>query len=565
MAGPVGMPARAWHERAIAAERAGSPDEAERIVAQGLSEHPRDPDLLNSAGNIALRRGAHALAAERFGAAARVATAPLPFAINAAIAHIKDGAPDAALVALVPHVAAGRNDARYCSTRANAALLDGDPAQAGEWYDRALALDPGNARALAGRARVALERTEAEALTRIDTALARSPNDPHLWLARAQALDIVGEAAAAQEIARQLVDQAPAWRDALDLLTQLRLAAGEPAFDDHFDAAARKAPGEPVIANAHIAALAAVERFADAADIARSAQARFAGIERFVLLEAAFASAAGEDARAEQAFARLRDDTLERALHEARHGLRTKDWTLAETALDRARAHAPHDVIAWALTGLLWRATEDPRLHWLHGQDGLVRLMPLVDADTVLPPAIALLQRAHATSAFPIGQSLRGGTQTRGILFHRSEPELAALEQAITATLEQYRADLPAPDTAHPLLRTRGRPWSLAGSWSVRLTGGGDHHASHIHPQGVLSSALYLVLPTVGAEATDAVLELGRPPPDLRLDLPPERTIPPQGGHLALFPSTLFHGTTGFARGERMTIAFDVIAKGGPG
>jgi len=36
--------------------------------------------------------------------------------------------------------------------------------------------------------------------------------------------------------------------------------------------------------------------------------------------------------------------------------------------------------------------------------------------------------------------------------------------------------------------------------------------------------------------------------------------IKPERGKLALFPSTLYHGTRNFAEGERMTVAFDVSA-----
>jgi hypothetical protein len=35
--------------------------------------------------------------------------------------------------------------------------------------------------------------------------------------------------------------------------------------------------------------------------------------------------------------------------------------------------------------------------------------------------------------------------------------------------------------------------------------------------------------------------------------------IRPHVGRLALFPSTLFHGTRPFSAGERMTVAFDVV------
>ncbi|NBC88460.1 MAG: hypothetical protein GVX90_03010, partial [Alphaproteobacteria bacterium] len=120
-----------------------------------------------------------------------------------------------------------------------------------------------------------------------------------------------------------------------------------------------------------------------------------------------------------------------------------------------------------------------------------------------------------------------------------------------------------------PLLRHRETPWRLLGSWSVRLagsgSGGGDYHTAHIHPQGILSSALYLVVPEEAhAPVAEGArppgwLEIGRPPPDLGLDLPPLTTIEPREGHLALFPSTLYHGTTPFGSAERMTVAFDVV------
>ncbi len=53
-------------------------------------------------------------------------------------------------------------------------------------------------------------------------------------------------------------------------------------------------------------------------------------------------------------------------------------------------------------------------------------------------------------------------------------------------------------------------------------------------------------------------IELGRPPPKLRIDLEPRYTLRPIPGYLALFPSTLYHGTRPFSDGRRMTVAFDV-------
>jgi predicted 2-oxoglutarate/Fe(II)-dependent dioxygenase YbiX len=53
-------------------------------------------------------------------------------------------------------------------------------------------------------------------------------------------------------------------------------------------------------------------------------------------------------------------------------------------------------------------------------------------------------------------------------------------------------------------------------------------------------------------------LELGAPPPDLRVNLPAYARIEPKPGRLVLFPSTMWHGTVPFNDGERLTIAFDV-------
>jgi hypothetical protein len=112
------------------------------------------------------------------------------------------------------------------------------------------------------------------------------------------------------------------------------------------------------------------------------------------------------------------------------------------------------------------------------------------------------------------------------------------------------------------LLIPRRAPIRFAGSWSVRLTGGG-RHVEHVHPAGWLSSALYIAVPG-GAEVggPDAGwLTLGEGS-DLGLDLPPIRVVEPKPGRLVLFPSTMWHGTRPFAAGERLTVAFDVARPG---
>jgi hypothetical protein len=78
-----------------------------------------------------------------------------------------------------------------------------------------------------------------------------------------------------------------------------------------------------------------------------------------------------------------------------------------------------------------------------------------------------------------------------------------------------------------------------------------------VHPRGWISSALYISLPD-RLDQGEGALALGEPPPELGVDLQPTGVIAPKVGHLALFPSWMWHATRPFTNGERLTVAFDV-------
>ncbi|MBU0668568.1 MAG: tetratricopeptide repeat protein [Alphaproteobacteria bacterium] len=549
-----------WHERAIAAERAGDPALACGFIGQALAQWPDNADLHNDGGSLALRMGEAADAESLFACAQKLAPDNPDFAINRAIALGRLDRHEEACGLLTGIEGQAAELPRYWSARGNAARAARKMEDAARSYERCLALEPQHPRGLHGRARVAIERGESDAETRFDTALALNPGEPDLWLGKAQALDVAGQSQAARQIMEQVTAQAPGWLEGLKFLAQLKLAAGESDFAGHYREAARRQPADPNIPRAHAEILAGLDHAPQAAQVASEARIRFPQDIGFALLEAVHAGSAGDDARAEAIFAGLALETPQRWIQEARHRIRTGEPERAGALLERALAIEPWNIAAWALRDIVWRLTDDPRAGWLHGQEGMVQRLRLQGSDDLIDRCIIQLRELHAHSPLPLGQSLRGGTQTRGILFDRTEPVLAELHAAILAIIEDYRAGLPQPDPAHPLLRHAAAPLRLAGSWSVRLTGGGDHHTAHIHPQGVLSSALYLVVPEdARGERQSGWLEVGRPPPDLRCDLAPLATIRPEPGHLALFPSTLYHGTTRFGDKERMTAAFDVV------
>lgn len=420
----------------------------------------------------------------------------------------------------------------------------------------------------ASAAQKAFERGDPDALALFDHALRSDPGNAKLHLGKARALELNGDVRGARIVAEQLARQAPGFLAAQALLAQLRLAAGEADFTAHYDTAAKRNPQDPNIPAAHAQTLAGLDYAARAAEVVAEARNRFPHEPHFALLEAVHSGAAGEWDRAQAIFASLDYDTADRKISEARHRLRACNTEAAISLLDEALTTDPWDIAAWALRGICWRVSEHPhsreRAEWLHEQAGLVQMRPLLARNGLLDDAIDVLRVLHETAAMPLGQSLRGGTQTRGILFLRTDPVLSELQSAIYKTIEAYRADLPSFASSHPLLRHRDAPWQLAGSWSVRMRGGGDYHTAHIHPQGIVSSALYMVLPEqIEVGARQGLLEIGRPPQDLGLNLSPIRTIEPRQAHLALFPSTLYHGTTQFgasASGERLTVAFDVVS-----
>lgn len=559
----TGISAKEWRQRAEAAEQSGNVAHALTILEQGVAALPQDAALANSAGNIAMRAKNFSAAARLFQTAVQHAPDVLEFSLNCAIALSRMERFSDALATLLPFADEGSKVTRYCSVRAMAERGSGNLAEAASWFDRCIILDPKHPRALHGRALLALQRGERDTLSRYDQALEVTSNDAELWLGRAQALDVAGDTNGAREIAELLVQQAPQWLDGLQFLAQLRLAAGEPDFTAHYDIAMRRVPQDFNIAMARCMVLAGLDLNKDAAAIARKARAQFPQIEQFALLEAVYSSAAGDDDHAEAVWNTISVKNSEERLHLARHRLRQGDIDRAGLLLDRTLAEHPGSVSAWALMSVVWRLTEDPREEWLHMQHGLIRLVPLQDGEHILPPAIEQLHRLHDVSAQPLGQSLRGGTQTRALLFDRTEPEFSALRGAILATIENYRASLPRRDVSHPVLRHLDVPWNIAGSWSVRFAGGGDQHASHIHPLGMLSSALYCESPPEGdadpnSDPQAGWLELGRPPVNLKVDLEPIAAFPPRAGHLALFPSTLYHGTRPFTHGRRLTVAFDV-------
>jgi tetratricopeptide (TPR) repeat protein len=426
-----------------------------------------------------------------------------------------------------------------------------------EAFGRASELAPNDPGIAHGYARVTLE-AGLDAVDRFLRARSLAPGDGSVLLGLAAARNAIGQGQIAAGELTAVLEQAPGWLDGYEPLAQLLSTLGnKDRASEQLNRAIARFPREEGLWLTLFGLDVRREDFATLGD--HVAQAAAAGVSPETL---AFhrAIVAGE----------LEGESFPPALFEhapaaprlavwrVRHLLRVGEVAAAVAALDEALA--PDSADLWPYAATAWRLDGDERSQWLEGDPRLIRVSDLSDR---LPPIGELadgLRSLHIARGEYLDQSVRGGTQTDGPLLSGIDPLIRGLRSAIVSAVEEYVAALPPPDPKHPLLRQRrDREVRFSGSWSVRLRSSGKH-SNHVHPQGWISSALYVALPERRpGEPDDAGwLTLGEPPENLGVDLGAWKKVEPKPAHLALFPSWMWHGTRPFAEGERLTVAFDV-------
>lgn len=433
----------------------------------------------------------------------------------------------------------------------------GDGAAAARAFGEAARLAPGDLKAAHGLAQASLEAGY-PAFERFERARQLAPADPDLLIGRAAAQLAEGKGDTAVAELGQILSNNPMWLAGHATFARIAtMRGGTPTAS--LEAAAARLPREAALWAEWLNVLIEGSRYAEADAVLRRAEAATGlAFERF---DAVIASELGEVERADRLFDALRQITdTPHAVREVRHLLRTGRHDAASARIEPLLDRADADQL-WPYAALAWRLTGDARVEWLEGDARLVGVYDLGDAVGDLDALATCLRALHDMQAPPLGQSVRGGTQTDGPLFARAEPEIRRLRAAILDATAAHVAQLPPVDPRHPLLRFRPVHLRFAGAWSVRLTGSsGGRHANHIHPQGWLSSAFYVAVPSEAERGPDAAgwLTLGEAPHELGIDLPPLRLIEPKPGRLVLFPSLTWHGTRPFGAGERLTVAFDI-------
>lgn len=404
-----------------------------------------------------------------------------------------------------------------------------------------------------------------EALALVETGLSLPPETRALRAHLLADLSRFDEAIASY---RALILDAPGLVDAHETLARLlpQLGRGDEAFDSYASALSAR-PDDRAL---WISAVTTAKDLGDGLRLAEwsgAALARFGHDPLFALAQAIGLRLQHRHAEAidlMRVLAAKFPDEAGISNHLAPSLLASGDWRGAEHAALTATRLAPLDQSGWAWLTVAWRLLGDAREEWLADYERLVLQVELPLNPAQLSQLASSLTALHVTSHHPLDQSPRNGSQTRGNLFDRRSPEVAALAATIRSAVEARLAGL-RRDPAHPFRGRLAGGIAFAGSWSIRLSDRGFHQ-SHIHAMGWLSSALHIALPPEvasyrgGGSSPPGALAFGTPDDALGLALPPRRVVRPVVGTLVLFPSYIWHSTLPFdSTSPRLTVAFDAL------
>ena len=428
-------------------------------------------------------------------------------------------------------------------------------------FCKAAELDPRDASIAHGLARVALE-AGLPAAEWFAVALRLAPTDGEVLLGYAAAMVADGRGEQAETTLDRALDRSPVWLQGHLQLAQLRATLGKRNLAaKSVERALRSQPRSEALWTTLFAILLSAQEFFALDEAVARARSNSQAESAILPYEAIAASEQDETDRADALLARMSGDSgVSIEIWRIRHLLRNGRIAEAVQVIDR-ELQTERATAAWPYASIAWRLAGDRRWDWLEGH--LDKIVTVADLTADLPDLAELesvLRTLHRAKGEYLDQSVRGGSQTDGPLFTRIDPTIRALRAAIVAAVERHVQQLPPPDPRHPLLGPpRDRRIRFSGSWSVLLRSRG-HHSNHVHPEGWISSALYVALPqrSAGEPKRSGWLSLGEPQKELGVDLQPFRDVEPRVGQLVLFPSWMWHGTIPFEAGERLTVAFDV-------
>lgn len=549
----------------------GDPAAAEALLRRALEVDPAWAPTLTTLGELLLASG-RATEAESMLERALGAATPDPRAALVLARHYNaTGRPALTVAVVTPFGAQGRMDAELATQHVLALVALGRQADAVSIYGSLAAAAPDNpapAQALA----IALHAggRHAEAAQIAHRALARGFRTATLCLTYAKSLMAEGANDRAEAALRDCLRLEPRLTEAHNSLAQLVwMRTGDLTRATETIDQALRAFGNDDALWATKAAILQGAGDARGAYECLAPQAERAQTPPVLLVRAGLAALDFDPAKAlalaERALRSLPDSTPARNLLAAAQ-LGVGDARGALQNCETLQAQAPDDQYLIALQTTALRLLGDERYAHLCDYRSLVLPLPIEppapwpDLASFLTDLTASLNRLHDPNGHALlFQSLRHGTETTQDLTRSSDPAIRGLFGAFAAPIEHYLQHMGQGSDA--LRRRNDGRWRFNGSWSVRLRNHG-FHTSHVHPRGWISSAFYVELPNLMAEARtdEGILSFGRPGVLTSPALEAEYSVRPTPGMLVLFPSYFWHGTIPFQSPQpRLTVAFDAV------
>ncbi|WP_292224888.1 putative 2OG-Fe(II) oxygenase [Brevundimonas sp.] len=394
-------------------------------------------------------------------------------------------------------------------------------------------------------------------------AMALGGDAPETWLVLARALQAQNRFDEAEQAYRQALARRPAYVDVLRDLSQLiwMRDADVAAATAVLDPVIAASPGEPALRQIKARLLEY------AGQVEAAYQALTAGpLDGAGELAAAYLIQARDPHRAlghaERAATLASGPQPAIMVAQVACHLALGQSQAALKLIDVLREMEPRNQHVLACQATAWRMVDDPRYRELYDYDAFVRPYRLeapegwATLEVYLVDLAKALHDLHSLKTHPVGQSLRGGSQTNAPLSQSDDPAIRAFFKVIDKPIRDYMAAV--GQGSDPLRARNTGDYRVKGSWSVRLRPNG-FHTDHIHSEGWLSSACHIELPpAVDGDGREGWLRFGAPP--ILPDMAAEHYVRPQPGTLVLFPSYMWHGTQPFG-GEvsRLTLAFDVV------
>jgi Flp pilus assembly protein TadD len=440
-------------------------------------------------------------------------------------------------------------------------------------YRQALSLAPGSGlvRRRLGSLLARMDRPEA-ALEALTAARALGVRGFQLEFARGRALSQLNQLEEAEQALAAAASLRPRHADTQLHLARIRQARGDPDFTRTLAAAVRAAPDDLGLQEVLVVLLLRAGRGEVAEQSLREQLRRSGPVPqlRYLLSHVLRESQRLEEAETEaleSAAALPENPAAVENLVSILLSRGRPNEALAFIGAQRARMPLAQAWLAYEATAA--RLLGQPRYQELYDYQRFVccyELEPPSPFGSLAELNAALLEvlaARHRSDTQPLGESLRGGSQTRRNLVTDPDPAIQALLRACEAPVRAYLGSL-GRSADHPFAARNNGAAQLAAAWSVRLHRGG-FHVNHYHNEGWISSAYYVQVPE---EVHDEGLKSGW----LKLGEPRFATpgagvgcyVRPVEGQLVLFPSYMWHGTTVIHGPQpRTAVSFDAVPAGG--